>query len=188
MRNFFKLAENIHVGPLLHDVQTNYALWSTQTLRQTFERSPHADVEDIWLRFNAAASLETCGDDLECVDYPAFAALPSARPLVFNLMRHVEADRLGRVMITKLAPGKTIARHRDVLGEYALYYTRYHVVLQGLPGALFHCGDETVTMQTGEAYWFNAHKDHEVVNNSSDDRVHLIIDLRRGPPREALLS
>lgn len=178
MRNFHKLGQGQDTAALLAAVQTRPALWNANALRQEFDNSPHKEAEDIWLRFNADPSVESCGDDLEAVNYPAWDALPMARPLVFNLMRYVEAERLGRVMITKLAPGAQILPHADILGGYAHYYTRYHVVLQGLPGSLFHCGDETVNMRTGDIWHFNAHAVHSVVNNSADDRVHMLCDMR----------
>jgi hypothetical protein len=81
-------------------------------------------------------------------------------------------------MITKVAPGKGIRAHKDVLGAYAHYYTRYHVVLQGFEGSIFACGDEQVCMRTGEVWWFNANEMHEIKNASGEDRVHLLIDLR----------
>jgi hypothetical protein len=178
VKHFHRLAEGVDTSPLLNAIAARPKLWGANALRQEFDNSPHQDVEDIWLRFNDAASEESCGDDLEAVAYPAWHALPQARGIIFNLMRHVEAERLGRVMITKLAPGKQILPHADVLGAYAHYYTRYHVVLRGLPGVLFHCGDETVNMRTGEIWWFNAHETHAIVNNSADDRIHLLIDVR----------
>jgi aspartyl/asparaginyl beta-hydroxylase (cupin superfamily) len=82
------------------------------------------------------------------------------------------------VIITRLDPGKQIYPHRDVLGKYANFYTRYHVPLQSDPGVIFACGDETVQMQAGEAWWFNGHIDHAVINNSSRDRLNLIVDVR----------
>jgi hypothetical protein len=33
-------------------------------------------------------------------------------------------------------------------------------------------------MRTGEVWWFNNAIEHEVVNNSADDRIHLIVDIR----------
>jgi hypothetical protein len=34
-------------------------------------------------------------------------------------------------------------------------------------------------MRPGEAWWFNHRLMHSVVNNGTEDRVHLIIDYRR---------
>lgn len=85
---------------------------------------------------------------------------------------------LGRAMITRLAPGKQIYAHADVLGRYANTYKRFHVPLQSSPGCIFCAGDEQVQMRPGEVWDFNAHAVHQVVNNSDSDRIHLIIDIR----------
>ena len=58
------------------------------------------------------------------------------------------------------------------------YYERYHIVLSGHPGSIFRAGDEQVTMLTGEVWWFDNTKEHEVINNSADDRIHLIVDIK----------
>jgi len=184
MKYFQRLAERIDVVPLLNAATRQRGLWNTNPLRQSFKDSPHEEVEDIWLRFTDMAEFErtgdlkVVGDDLECVAQPAWHALPQAHAIVFSVMRMVEAERLGRVMITRLDPGKRIKPHSDVLGAYAGYYSRYHVPLLSLPGSTFRAGNEQVFMGAGELWWFDASAEHEVVNNSVDDRVHLIIDVR----------
>ncbi len=112
--------------------------------------------------------------------YPAWHTLPQLRPIIFGLMNRVSAYELGRVVITKLAPGGRILPHADTMGDYANDEdgARYHVILQGCPGSLFRAGDETVNMRTGEVWWFNHLAEHEVVNNSSDDRIHLLVDTK----------
>lgn len=179
MRNFLQIAGGLDLMPTMIVLQRRPDLWNRDVLRTTFEGTPHGDVDDIWLRFNAdtEAPLKEIGDELEMIDYPAMQELP-LRPVIFDLMRRVEGERLGRIMITRLAPGKRILPHADVLGAYAAYYQRYHVVMQGLPGSLFRTGDETVCMHSGDVWWFDAHKEHEVVNNSADDRIHLLVDIR----------
>ena len=179
MRYFYRLAEGIRVLPLMAAIARQPQLWNQDTLRQTFDKSPHAQVDDILLRFSAPG--ENVGDNLEAVDRDAMRALPNVKDEILNVMRVVGGSRLGRVIITKLEPGKKIAPHSDQLGEYAKYYTRYHLVLQGMPGSLFNCGDETVCMQTGELWWFDASAEHSVVNNSKDDRIHMLIDVRIDP-------
>lgn len=179
MKNFQRLAFNLDVGPILHALQLQPDLWNENPLRQTFEGSPHAAVDDIWLRFGEPRdTIKEVGDDLEAVSFPAWHRLPQVRPLIYDLMRRVEAERLGRAIITRLAPGGRIDPHADVLGAYASYYSRYHIVLQGLPGAIFQSGDEAVQMRSGEVWWFNAAPVHAVFNNSADDRIHLLVDLK----------
>lgn len=183
MRNFLRLAEGVNVTPLRHAIQLRPDLWNQNTLRTTHPQTPHKQVDDIWCRFNDLAPYLKGGDASAVIDehesicYPAWRELPQLRPIVFDLMRLAEATRLGRVLITRLKPGAVIDPHEDG-GEHAAYYERAHVVLQGLPGSLFHCGGETVCMRTGEVWWFDNSLTHSVENNSADDRIHLIIDYR----------
>lgn len=179
MQNFLKIA-NVNVMPLMAAIIRQPELWNQHDLRQTFEDSPHKEVSDIWLRFNDMSDHDekSVGDDCEAVDQVAFLKLPQARSLIFDLMRFVEGQRLGRVMITKLTPGKRIYPHADIKGKYAKYYNRYHIILQNLPGSVFRCGNESPCMNAGDIYWFNAAEEHEVINNSSDDRLTLIVDIK----------
>lgn len=176
MRYFHKLADNVMVMPVLHTIMRNPTLWDQDKCRTTFEGTPHGQVSDILLRFGSKD-----GDDLEAVDTEAMKTIPAAKMLAINVMQLVNGSRLGRVIVTRMEPGKKILPHADTQGLYADYYSRYHVVLQGLPGSLFTCGDETVNMLTGDMWWFDAHAEHAIQNNSKDDRVHMMVDVRIDP-------
>jgi hypothetical protein len=176
MNNFHPMAQGISVTALMNQIARNKQLWNANDLRSTFPGSPHKQVEDIWLRFQPLDCKDPVNDH-ESVNYPAFFELSEANDLIFNLMRVVKGERLGRVLVTKLAPGKSIAPHIDG-GSHSEYYERFHVVLQGYPGSIFRCGGETVQMLTGEVWWFDNAVEHEVINNSADDRIHLVIDIR----------
>lgn len=186
MRNFQKLGEALDIFPLLHALHRQPELWNENKLRTTHPGTPHSEVDDIWLRFNdtkpyldgSASAKESIIDEHESINYPAWHKLPQVRPLIFNLMRAVEGERLGRVLITRLAPGKKIYPHIDG-GSHAAYYSRYHILLQSLPGAVFHAGNETANMKTGEAWWFDNAQEHSVVNNSADDRITMVVDIRQ---------
>ena len=189
MRNFYRLAANVNITPLMLAISTKHHLWNEYTLRtqaiierngETIE-TPHREIDDIWLRMN---SMENCTDRRESVNYPALAELPEARKLINAVMADVSGERIGRCMISRLAPGMRIYPHVDIGDDLSIYYdneayySRFHVVLQGLPGSLFYCGDESVNMKTGEVWWFDNTVEHEVVNNSADDRIHMVIDIR----------
>lgn len=178
MKNFQLISTDACVVPLYNAVMRAPDLWNAHKVRTTHPGSPHHQVEDILLRFNEISqSVDKIVDDKECLNYPAMFELPQARPLIYGLMSHIEGERLGRCMITKLAPGKTITAHADE-GAPAEYYDRYHIVLNSTPGSVFRCGDEKICMATGDIWWFNNRIKHEVINNGTDDRVHLIIDIR----------
>lgn len=179
MRNFLKIADGVDVGPVIHALTQHPDLWDENPLRTMHPGTAHAEVNDIWLWFNDIdmADLAKVVDDKDVIPYRGWSVLPQVRPIVLNLMRAVEGIRLGRVMITRLAPGKRILPHADG-GAPAEYFSRYHVALKCPDGALFRAGDEIVQMRTGEAWWFNNRAEHEVWNHSTDDRIVLIIDVR----------
>lgn len=153
-------------------------LWNQNSLRTQHAGTMHAEVEDIWLRFNnIEGDLSNILNDLECEAYPAWNVLSRSVDLVFQLIQRVRGIRLGRCMFSRLPPNGRVYRHSDQ-GAYPQYYERFHIVLQGGPGNLFFCGDEYVEMLTGQIWQFENLVEHEVFNNSDKDRIHLIVDLK----------
>lgn len=197
MKNFLRLAEGIDVTPLRLAIARRPDLWAEDTFLRHYPQGPFEDVETIFLRFPERVVFDDEDvaeqerkvalykanqlpglDQHESIDYPAYALFPQARDLVLALMTRVGGVRLGRVMINKVRPGGRIFPHADS-PEHANYWNnRLHVVLQSLPGNDFRCEDEHVHMRTGEVWWFDHRLEHEVVNNSADDRIHLLVDIR----------
>jgi hypothetical protein len=178
MQHFLCLADNIDVIPVMRELATQPDLWNQNTLRTQHPDTAHAEVSDIWLWFNEIPEDPTAViNDIQTIAYPAWTQLPSLRRLVLDLMRRVDGVQLGRCIVTKLPPGGQITPHVDH-GAPAEFYTRYQIALQSLPGALFHCEDETVSFCTGEVWWVNNRVKHSVVNNSADDRIVCIVDIR----------
>jgi hypothetical protein len=190
MKNFYRIAQGIDVVPAMMSIYRQAELWNQYSLRTQTEGTPHKEVEDIWLRMNdlekckQAAARDGFIDHRESINYPAWEKLPHVRQLIMAVMSTVEGQRLGRCFVSKMKPGNQIYPHKDIGDDLSVYYdnepyySRYHIVLQGLPGSLFHCGDETVNMRTGEVWWFNGAEEHSVVNNSADDRIHIVVDIK----------
>lgn len=174
MRHFLKLGEQIDVLPILSALSARPDLWNANDLRTTYPDSPHAEADDIWVMFNDVAG--DVVNDIQAHPFPAWSELP-VKDLVLNLMRRVGGVQLGRVIITRLAPGKSIAAHADQ-GAPATFYQRYHIVLQSFPGCLTKSGEEVIQMSGGEAWWFDNRAVHSVTNNSADDRIVIIVDIR----------
>lgn len=152
-------------------------LFGAVPLRTTIEESPHKVVQDILLRFSQSKDPDLVNADPESPDTPAYKELPEARSIVNWLVARVSAERIGRVMITKLGPGLEITVHSDG-GDYAKYYDRFHVVIQSAPGMIFRGEDEELQMNTGEVWWVANKRPHSVKNGSDVDRIHMIVDLR----------
>lgn len=178
MRHFQQLAAGIDVGPLAHQLALAPGLWNENDLRTTHPQSAHVEADDIWLWFNDIPDDPTTVlNDIQTRPYPAWRALTASHELVFDLMRRVGGSQLGRVLITRLRPGAIITPHVDE-GAPATFYTRYQIAVQSLPGALFNIGDETVNFATGDVWWIDNRTTHSVVNNSVDDRIVCIVDIR----------
>jgi hypothetical protein len=154
-------------------------LWDQNTLRTKHPGTAHSQVSDIWVFFNELPTdkKKTIVDDKDVIPYIAWYMLPSLRPLVLALMNQVGAVRLGRVIITRLPPGKSIDKHVDS-GAPATYFTRYQIAIQCEPGNMFMIGDEQVSFRTGEIWQIDNKIEHGVINNSNTDRIVCIIDAR----------
>lgn len=185
MKNFLKLS-TFDPMPLRMAIARRPELWKEDTYLRDYPQGPFGEVESIILRFPPRSVLETQEaverhlanvDQHECVDQPVYKLLPEARSIVMPLMAYVQGERLGRVMINKIDPGGRIFPHADT-EAHAAYYTRYHACLASSPGYLFRCGDERITMNAGEVFWFNNAIEHEVVNNGADERISVVIDIR----------
>lgn len=181
-----QVAYGLNVTPLNLAIIRRPELWKEDTYLRDYPQGPFKEIESIMLRFPVKGVLEseeelqkhlTAYDQHESIDYPAYALLTEARPIVMGLMSQVGGERLGRVMINKISPGGRIFPHADT-PAHAEYYDRFHVVLQSAPGVDFRCGDEHVYMGVGDVWWFQNLEEHEVINNSAVDRIHIIIDIR----------
>lgn len=184
MKNFLRLAQGISMTRTCVELSRQPELWKADNYLRDYPQGPFSDVETIFVRFPPVSvnELERAEKDQhECVWMEGSIRLPSVRGLIFNLMNTVEGERIGRVMINKIRPGGRIYPHADT-PAHAEYYSRFHYVIQSSPGCTFRCDQELVTMYTGECWWFNNKLEHEVVNNSVDDRIHLIIDIRLSSP------
>lgn len=185
MNNFLNLG-TADMLPLQMALLRKPDLWDAHKYRTTFEGTPFGGMSDILLRYSRPELHEGVNDPLALVDdvnlcmYPAWYELPEAHTIVFDLMRRFNAIALGRVVIARLPPGGRILRHADDYGKYASRDDglRFHVCVQGLPGCAFHCGDETIAMQSGQVFWFRHQAPHSAENNSADDRIHLLIDVQ----------
>lgn len=149
--------------------------------------SPHRTTTDIWVRYNdrrpfdaGARPWSEFNDEHEGVWYPEADSLP-VREVVFNLMRAVQGERLGGVLITKLPPGQAIEPHVDA-GWHAQHYEKFYVAVQNEPGSVFGFPEGEIHAASGEVYWFRNDVTHWVRNDSPVNRLSMIVCIRRSQP------
>jgi Aspartyl/Asparaginyl beta-hydroxylase len=96
-----------------------------------------------------------------------------------RFLRSFEAEcggELGRAKLVLLPAGKRVFPHID-RGEYYRVRDRYHLVIKSTAGSWLKAGDESVTMQEGELWWFDNKAMHEAWNHGDAGRIHLIFDM-----------
>lgn len=179
---FLRVADGIDVSGVLRELEQNPDLWGEINWRKR-PGSPHTGMTDIWVRLERLADMEKHGARTEhdSVWYRAYDALPSLKPIIYDLMRLVQGERIGTILITRIPPGSKIDPHLDI-GWHVDYYDKFYVSLQSAPGAKFIChqpgGDEILEPKVGECWRFDNRILHSVVNESNQDRVTLIVSIR----------
>jgi quercetin dioxygenase-like cupin family protein len=81
-------------------------------------------------------------------------------------------------LLIKLPAGKGIPTHVDSAPHFR-EYSRIHVPIVTNPQCIFTVGGESKHLERGHMWEIdNDNKRHSVVNNGTEDRVHLLIDVK----------
>ncbi len=148
-----------------------------------FKDSPHREAVDIWVRYNnvepflKSKDFSSFADEHDSVWYPVYKDLPEVKDIVFALMNKVEGERLGGVLITKIAPGKQIYAHTDS-GWHAEYYDKFYIPILNKAGSTFYFNEGSISPQEGEVFQFNNSYEHWVKNDSNSDRIAMVICIK----------
>ena len=99
------------VRTLVSELACHPELWNDFALRTDHPASPHREMDDIIVRYNARVNFSGDRDVFngphDSVWWDAIEKLPSVYRLVWDLMYKVEGERLGMVLITRQPPGAT---------------------------------------------------------------------------------
>lgn len=168
---------------LKKEVCSVYNEFDKYPFRRTFPNSPHSEMTDLWVRYNninpyiEKGSLEGFDNEHDSIWYPVVDKLPSLKKLIFKLMKEVEGERLGGILITKLEPGGKIHKHTDK-GWHAQYYDKFFIPIQIDEHAIFGFNDGDIHAKEGEAWWFDNSNTHWVTNETEIDRIAMIVCIR----------
>lgn len=170
MRKIQRLAAGLNVAPLLWALQAHPELWDADRMRTAPPTSPHREASDIYVRY--AADPMALGPH-ESIWYPC-ADVIGVKPIAYDLMRFVEGERLGGILITRIPAGCQVYPHIDH-GWHAETYRKFCVQVQSAPGQLFTVEDESLEAMPGDLYEFRNEYLHHVTNPTPHDRVSLIV-------------
>ena len=164
------------VGPLAQQLARNPDVWNRHRERTETYATPHKAVSDIWVRYGDTP--DACATPHESHWYPCVTQIPAAWSLARHMYRLVGGKRLGGVLITKVPAGGEVKPHVDG-GWHAAFYEKFAVQIAGNREQAFQFEGESLSAETGESYTFRNDRLHWVTNPSAEDRITLIICIRR---------
>lgn len=173
--NAKRILVGLDVAPLLEQLATvGVGLWNS---------------DQSWIPLNAPYRPDNIvlrqtrlnGSDLHWSqwDRPARRILSAAQPIIAALKAAVDCDVLGKIGITRMAPGDVLAPHVDV-AQRPVLFERYQIPLVAEEGVYFIVDGRPVSMRPGEAWWFDKAVLHSVENHSSAPRVAMVVEIHSG--------
>lgn len=138
---------------------------------------------------NSMLPLVAVGGDPENESFVgAMAPTPHLRrcPYLMRAMASLGAT-VGRSRLMRLAGQAEVKRHADQ-GYYWAERVRVHVPVVTQPTVRFECGGAVVNMAAGECWIFDTWRQHRVLNDAEQARIHLVVDTVGGGGFWSLLS
>lgn len=102
-------------------------------------------------------------------------AFNSIKTIVQYLEKKYDGNS-ARILLIKLEAEKDVSEHTDG-GDYLSSVRRFHIPLITNDEVFYVVNNEKKSMKKGECWEINNLKSHYVLNNSSLDRIHLLIDI-----------
>ena len=124
---------------------------------------------------SAVALISSAGGDNDSFagekrETPHLARCPYTRQVMASF-----GEVLSRSRFMRLNAGCEVGLHVDF--NYHWYSrVRIHIPIVTDPNVIFHCGAGHLHMGAGECWIFDSWRRHRVVNGSTEDRIHLVID------------
>lgn len=171
------------IESLRKELEASPEVWNEIRYRtREYPNSPHREIDDIWVRYNPLKNFR--GDWSEFNGphvsewYPVARKLPSAGILACELAVKTRALALGAVLITRVPPGAQVYPHVDG-GWHARHYEKFVIQIASAKGQTFNFEGESLDARPGECYWFDNSAPHWVLNPTSEERISLIVCVRR---------
>jgi len=154
-------------------------MWDEYPHRRISQGTPHSEMTDIWLRFgDISKGIEHVAGEHESIWYPAAQRMPDEFfKLIDWLYNEVEGVALGGILITKLPAGGRIQPHTDN-SWHSREYENFHIAINTPKDSVYWFNSGGLTSQNGDINWFRNDLEHWVENNSSDDRISMIVCIK----------
>lgn len=172
---YFRLdQDNVDVTPILAELAQYPEAWTAQRGRQKIA----VQREALAIPIRGLRKSKIQGRNRRDVHESRYTTISKRFPAVIQFILQTAEQKkakVARAKIVNLPPGKHVYPHID-RGDYYAVRDRYHLILDSA-GSWMRAGTEEVRMKTGEFWWFDNKAEHEALNDSDQDRIHLIFDL-----------
>ena len=179
MRHFKLLESGIDVAPILRELADHPEVWGQNTGRQnSVDVQRETQAVAICSHSDQRTFLEARQQSpVRYVGRPTQTArlLPKTLEFVERQVRQLHGIP-GRAVVVRLRPHGHVYKHVDGGLYYDLRH-RCHLILHSVAGSRLRAGNEEVRMREGEFWWFDNQQPHEAINDSDEDRIHLIMDV-----------
>lgn len=189
--NYFEISNNLELAERIKIFFQNPAveyLWSINTSRQKMAAAlKHTSMFALRYPITPKSSLPTTTSSWNQVTTLENSVLFSKYSLFKEIVDWLEYSlkekgakevEFGRIFFSKHYANSKIDLHTDE-GTYFNYYDRFHFVIDQIDKEnIFYIRNNPILLQTGKLYWVNNHVPHWLENNSSKDRINLIVDAR----------
>lgn len=180
MKAYNKIHSDLDVSLARKEIESNADLFGEFNARK--DASPvMAQMDDIWLRYGDIVEVTKTGDYSKIAnehDSIWLKDLPECKKICFEVMKLVNGERLGGVLITRLPVGGEILTHTDA-GWHADYYDKYYVPLENEKGSVFGFDEGDIEPDLGDVWAFDNSYNHWVKNNSNKERIAMIVCIKQ---------
>lgn len=105
-------------------------------------------------------------------------------PYLREVLDGIGMEHVLQVAFYKLNAGAALHRHRDMYGNLLVGISRLQIPVQTNPGASLEVQRVNYHLRPGEIWCLDTSAVHRAVNDGDEDRIHLIIDVKRAPATE----
>lgn len=180
MKAYNRIYQELNVSLAQKEIKENNHLFGEFNARK--DAGPvMAQMDDIWLRYGDISEMTKTGNYSDISkehDSIWLKDLPECKRICFEVMDIVDGERLGGVLITRLPVGCEMLPHVDA-GWHADYYDKYYIPIENETGAVFGFDEGDIKPDIGDVWAFDNSFKHWVKNNSTKDRIAMIICIKQ---------
>lgn len=170
----FKFFKKYNLSELIQIVDSFDAEWRLDTSRQNNKTGAHMNTNTYYIK-----SFSPGWEPNTPLNSFPLANNVKVLQITKQIINDLEIEHNGKcslAMIARLLPDSDIIPHEDNT-DYLGIARRHHIPLKTNDNVFFSVGGEVINMQVGECWEINNSRTHFVENKSSEDRIHLIIDI-----------